>query len=143
MAAVALTLISTILSFVLLLLGAVSLAGRLHRWILYAVAFVDALAFLGAGILAIYAMDQGPRGLIQLSGIDQGNERTFVGPGFCVLFAGVLFTLISIGLFFCVAFCAVLLIVFIAMTCLSCLCSGGDSRNNGVYYIDGDYDIRK
>ncbi|KPM45968.1 hypothetical protein AK830_g640 [Neonectria ditissima] len=135
-AAVALTLISTILSFVLLPLGAVSLAGRLPRWILYAVAFVDALAFLAAGVLVIYAMDQGPRGLIQLSGIDQGNERTFVGPGFYVLFAGVLFTLISIGLFFCVAFCLVLFIIFIVMACMSSCCGSGSGNNNNVDYRD-------
>ncbi|KAK7431196.1 hypothetical protein QQZ08_002236 [Neonectria magnoliae] len=135
-AAIALTLISTILSFVLLPLGAVSLTGRLHRWILYAVAFVDGLSFLGAGILAIYAMDQGPRGLIQLSGIDQGNERTFIGPGFYVLFAGVLFTLISIGLFFCVAFCVVLLIGFIVMACMSSCCGSGGNSNNANYQPD-------
>ncbi|KAH6663310.1 hypothetical protein F5X68DRAFT_177961 [Plectosphaerella plurivora] len=126
-AAVALTLISTILSFVMLPLGAFSLTGRLHRWILYTLAFVDALAFLGAGILAIYAMDQGPRALIKLSGIDQGNE--VIGPGFYVLFAGVLFILISIELFFCVAFCAVLLIVFLVILCLPSG-GGGNSHNH-------------
>ncbi|KAH7156534.1 hypothetical protein EDB81DRAFT_880847 [Dactylonectria macrodidyma] len=129
-AAVALSLISTILSLALLPLGIAALSvlrGKLHRWILYAIAFLDAMSFLGAGILAIYAMNEGPRSLIQLSGIDQGNERTFLGPGFYVLFAGVLFTLISIGLFFCLAFIVVVFIVFIILACLSSG-SGGSSK---------------
>lgn len=136
-AAVALTLLSTILSFLLLPLGIASvsvLRGRLHRWILYGIAFLSAMAFLGAGILAIYAMNDGPRGLIQLSGIDQGNERTFIGPGFYVLFAGVLFTLISVGLFFCVAFILVILIIFAVMACLSSVCGGGGSRKGDTSY---------
>ncbi|KAH7155736.1 hypothetical protein B0J13DRAFT_655373 [Dactylonectria estremocensis] len=127
-AAVALTLLSTILSLLLLPLGIAAISalrGKLHRWILYAIAFFDAISFLGAGILTIYAMNEGPRALIQLSGIDQGNERTFLGPGFYVLFAGVLFTLISIGLFFCVAFIVVLFIVFIILAC--CSSGGGGS----------------
>ncbi|KAH6991079.1 hypothetical protein BKA56DRAFT_610639 [Ilyonectria sp. MPI-CAGE-AT-0026] len=136
-AAVALTLVSTILSFLLLPLGIASMSvlrGRLHRWILYGIAFLSAMAFLGAGILAIYAMNDGPRGLIQLSGIGQGNERTFIGPGFYVLFAGVLFTLISVGVFFCVAFILVILIIFAIMACLSSVCGGGGSRKGDTSY---------
>ncbi|KAF7549173.1 hypothetical protein G7Z17_g6573 [Cylindrodendrum hubeiense] len=136
-AAVALTLISTILSILLLPLGIASLSvlrGKLHRWILYGIAFLDAMSFLGAGILAIYAMNDGPRGLIQLSDIDQGNERTFIGPGFYVLFAGVLFTLISIGLFFCIAFIVLILIIFAVMACFTSVCSGGGSKRQATGY---------
>ncbi|KAJ3521616.1 hypothetical protein NM208_g13207 [Fusarium decemcellulare] len=132
-AAVALTLISTILSFLVLPLAVLSLSllrGKLQRWAYYGIAMIDTTAFLGAGILVIYAMNDGPRSLIQLSGIDQGNERTFIGPGFYVLFAGVLFKLISIGIFFTIAFIIVILIVFAIISCISEAVDGdsGSSR---------------
>ncbi|KAM0441179.1 hypothetical protein ACHAPT_000485 [Fusarium lateritium] len=120
--AVALTIISTLLSFLVLPLAVLSLSllrGKLQRWVYYGIAMIDTMAFLGAGILIIYAMNDGPRSLIQLSGIDQGNERTFVGPGFYVLFAGVLFKLISIGIFFSIAFIIVILIIFAIIACIS------------------------
>ncbi|KAI8691584.1 hypothetical protein LRP88_08840 [Fusarium phalaenopsidis] len=131
--AVALSLISTLLSFLVLPLAVLSLStlrGRLQRWVYYCIAMVDTLAFLGAGILVIYAMNDGPRSLIQLSGIDQGNERTFVGPGLYVLFAGVLFKLISIGIFFSIAFIIVIMIVFAIIACISEAIDGDSSSGS-------------
>lgn len=131
--AVALTLISTLLSFLVLPLAVLSLStlrGRLQRWVYYCIAMVDTTAFLGVGILVIYAMNDGPRSLIQLSGIDQGNERTFIGPGFYVLFAGVLFKLISIGIFFSIAFIIVIMIVFAIIACISEVIDGDSSSGS-------------
>ncbi|KAM6537772.1 hypothetical protein FALCPG4_003677 [Fusarium falciforme] len=124
--AVALSLISTLLSFLVLPLAVLSLStlrGRLQRWVYYCIAMVDTMDCLGVGILVIYAMNDGPRSLFQLSGIGQGNERTFVGPGFYVQFAGVLFKLISIGIFFSITFIIVfiivIMIVFAIIACIS------------------------
>ncbi|KAJ4195762.1 hypothetical protein NW755_001924 [Fusarium falciforme] len=124
--AVALSLISTLLSFLVPPLAVLSLStlrDRLQRWVYYCIAMVDTMDCLGVGILVIYAMNDGPRSLIQLSGIGQGNERTFVGPGFYVQFAGVLFKLISIGIFFSIAFIIVfiivIMIVFAIIACIS------------------------
>ncbi|KAF7559670.1 hypothetical protein G7046_g4469 [Stylonectria norvegica] len=130
-ASVALTLLSTIISFLLLPLAILSLGilrSKLRRWMLYTLALVDALLFLGGGVLAIFGMNEGPRSIIQTSGINQGNERTFIGPGFYVLFAGVLFKLISIGIFFVVAFWMVLVGVMLVMACLGGLCGGRDGK---------------
>ncbi|RSM02544.1 hypothetical protein CDV31_010849 [Fusarium ambrosium] len=146
--AVALSLISTLLSFLVLPLAVLSLSllrGKLQRWVYYCIAMVDTMAFLGAGILVIYAMNDGPRSLIQLSGIDQGNERTFVGPGLYVLFAGVLFKLISIGIFFSIAFIIVIMIVFAIIACIS-EAIDGDSSNGSKEIIIVEvprYDVEK
>lgn len=117
----ALTVVSTILAIALAGLGFASLTfwhGKPARWMLYMGAFADACMFTAAGVMAIFAMNHGPRAVIEMSGIEQGNERTFVGPGFFVLFAGAFFKLISIGVFFILAFSAVLLVVFLVYCCI-------------------------
>ncbi|CAM1504692.1 Fc.00g022830.m01.CDS01 [Cosmosporella sp. VM-42] len=141
-AATALALVATILaalSLPLTLLSLTILRTKLPRWTLYILALISAGFFLGAGILLIYAMNDGPRSILEYSGIDQGNERTYIGPGFFVLFAGVLFTLISIGIFFCVAFCVVLMIVFALLACCSGACSSGRRKEEVVVYVDHHY----
>ncbi|KAI5467584.1 hypothetical protein BGZ63DRAFT_31210 [Mariannaea sp. PMI_226] len=112
--------------FPLALLSFSALRGRLPRWVPYLVSFLDAATLLSAGILVYFAMKQGPRALIDLSNIPQGSWHSYIGPGFSVLFVGVLFKLLSIEFFFCFVFFAIFLGAFVGIMAFTCFCRGED-----------------
>ncbi|SPJ75683.1 uncharacterized protein FTOL_05414 [Fusarium torulosum] len=121
--AAAFSLISTLISFALLALTIMYLTimrDQLRRWMLYIGAFLDAMAFLGAGVFVEYAMEEGPRGLINLSGISQ--ESGVRGPGSVALTLGVLIKFLSIELFLCLAFVGLVLALWLVYVCLSVCC---------------------
>lgn len=66
--------------------------------LMYVVALLDGGVLAGAGIMAIRAMNSGPRVTIEMSGIDQGSLVSFIGPGMAVLFFGAAMKLMSIGI---------------------------------------------
>ncbi|CAJ0552607.1 Ff.00g006850.m01.CDS01 [Fusarium sp. VM40] len=118
--AAALSLISTLISFALLpltILYLTILRDQLRCWMLYIVAFLDAVAFLGAGVFVENAMEEGPRGLINLSGVSQ--EPGVRGPGSVALTLGVLIKFLAIELFLCLAFLGVVLVLWLVYVCLS------------------------
>ncbi|KAM0317431.1 hypothetical protein ACHAPQ_011021 [Fusarium lateritium] len=133
--AAALSLISTLISFALLPLTILYLTimrDQLRRWMLYIGAFLDAMAFLGAGVFVEYAMEEGPRGLINLSGVSQ--EPGVRGPGSVVLTLGVLIKFLSIELFLCIASIGAVLALWLVYVCLS-MCRGDDRTKVKVTYI--------
>lgn len=135
-AAAGLAVFSLILTFALLTLSVLSLSllrSRLQRWMLYILALVDAILLLAAGTLIIKAMNDGPRAVIQASGIDQGNERTYIGLGLYVLFAGVSFKLISIAVLCVVAVFGLWLVITLIMLCCACCCGGRDKDEVRIY----------
>ncbi|KAF4989053.1 hypothetical protein FGRMN_9383 [Fusarium graminum] len=124
--AAALGIVSALLSFALLpltILYLTILHDHLRRWMLYILAFLDALAFLGVALFVEYAMDEGPRSLINLSG--SGKEIEFKGPGFVALSCGILIKFLSIEFFLCVACLGVFLVLLLGYGCLK-ICSGDD-----------------
>ncbi|KAM0431690.1 hypothetical protein ACHAQK_010007 [Fusarium lateritium] len=133
--AAALSLISTLISFALLPLTILYLTimrDQLRRWMLYIGAFLDAMAFLSAGVFVEYAMEEGPRGLINLSGVSQ--EPGVRGPGSVVLTLGVLIKFLSIELFLCIASIGAVLALWLVYVCLS-MCRGDDRTKVKVTYI--------
>jgi hypothetical protein len=133
--AAALSIISTLISFALLPLTVMYftiMRDQLRRWMLYIGAFLDAMALLGAGVFIEYAMEEGPRGLINLSGISQ--ESGVRGPGSAALTFGVLIKFLAIELFLCIAFVGVVLVLWLVYVCLS-MCRGDDRTKVKVTYI--------
>jgi hypothetical protein len=136
--AAALSLISTLISFALIPLTILYLTimrDQLQRWMLYIVAFLDAMAFLGAGVFVGYAMEEGPRGLITLSGVSQ--ESGVRGPGSVALTLGVLIKFLAIELFLCLAFVGVVLVCWLVYVCLS-MCPADDRTKDEVIYVYED-----
>ncbi|KAM0351694.1 hypothetical protein ACHAPU_002704 [Fusarium lateritium] len=124
--AAALSIISTLLSFALLpltILYLTILRDYLRRWMLYILAFLDAMAFLGVALFIESAMNEGPRSLINLSG--PSNEIGFKGPGLTTLSFGILIKFLSIEFFLCVACLGVFLVLLLGYGCLK-VCSGDD-----------------
>ncbi|KAK2123370.1 hypothetical protein NOF04DRAFT_1401797 [Fusarium oxysporum II5] len=118
--AAAFTVISTLLSSALLVLTALyftALRDQLRRWMLYVVAFVDAMTFLGAGVMVGYAMREGPRGIMELAGTS--SERGIYGAGNTAFTLGVLINFLSMELFLCLFISGVLLTVWLVCACLS------------------------
>jgi hypothetical protein len=118
--AAAFSVISTLLSSALLVLTALYftvLRDQLRRWMLYAVAFVDAMTFLGAGVMVGYAMREGPRGIMELAGTS--SERGIYGAGNTAFTLGVLINFLSMELFLCLFISGVLLTVWLVCACLS------------------------
>ncbi|KAL4728195.1 hypothetical protein ACLX1H_004936 [Fusarium chlamydosporum] len=79
--AAALSVLSALLSPIIIILSALYftlLRGHIQRWMLYALALLDALLFVGSGVMVGYAMREGPRGIIELAGIPQED---MYGPG--------------------------------------------------------------
>ncbi|KAI3570620.1 hypothetical protein IWW34DRAFT_676420, partial [Fusarium oxysporum f. sp. albedinis] len=75
--AAAFSVFSTLLSSALLVLTALyftALRDQIRRWMLYTVAFVDAMTFLGAGVMVGHAMREGPRGIMELAGTPSERE---------------------------------------------------------------------
>ncbi|KAH7257890.1 hypothetical protein BKA59DRAFT_523285 [Fusarium tricinctum] len=136
--AAALSLISTLISFALIpltILYWTILRDQLRRWMLYIVAFFDAMALLGAGVFVEYAMEEGPRGLISLSGVSQ--EPGVRGPGSVALTLGVLIKFLAIELFLCLAFVGVVLVCWLVYVCLS-MCPADDRTKDEVIYVYED-----
>jgi hypothetical protein len=102
---------------------------------LYIVAFFDAMALLGAGVFVEYAMEEGPRGLISLSGVSQ--EPGVRGPGSVALTLGVLIKFLAIELFLCLAFVGVVLVCWLVYVCLS-MCHADDRTKDEVIYVYED-----
>ncbi|SCO91286.1 uncharacterized protein FRV6_15414 [Fusarium oxysporum] len=118
--AAAFSVISTLLSSTLLVLTVLYftvLRDQLRRWMLYAVAFVDAMTFLGAGVMVEYAMREGPRGIMELAGTS--SERGIYGAGNTAFTLGVLINFLSMELFLCLFISGVLLTVWLVCVCLS------------------------
>ncbi|KAF4457799.1 hypothetical protein F53441_341 [Fusarium austroafricanum] len=72
--AAAFSVISTLLSSVLLVLTSLYftvLRDQIRRSMLYTVAFVDAMRFLGAGVMVGHAMREGPRGIMECDSGDR------------------------------------------------------------------------
>lgn len=146
-ASAALAVLSILIGFALLTLAfsTLTIFRNLPLWTLYIPAFFDSLLLLASGILCIYSLNQGPRSIINEVGITYlKNERDIIGPGFYVLFAGVLIKLVSIGIFFLVVFLILVLVMFAVMACLGSICES-DSQDVEVRVIyetrepNGDY----
>ncbi|KAJ4004858.1 hypothetical protein NW766_011592 [Fusarium irregulare] len=93
--AAAFCVISTILSAVIMILTVfyfTLLRGILQRWMLYALALLDALLFVGAGVMVGYAMRDGPRGIIELAGMP---EFDIYGPGNVAFTLGALIKFVA------------------------------------------------
>jgi hypothetical protein len=84
-------------------------------------------------------MDQGPRGLINYSGIDDGPWRSHVGSTLLVLFVGVLFKFLSIPLFFCLVFFAGFMAIFVGILAISCCCDDSDDSTEDDEYPFCEY----
>lgn len=126
-------LASSALSVLLFILGLLSLRllrGRLPRWILYLISALDAACLLAAGVLLVYAMNEGPRGLINYSGVSQGPWHSYVGFSLVVLFVGVLFKFLAIPLFFCLVFFAAFAGIIIGVLAIGCCCGDDDHEDD-------------
>jgi hypothetical protein len=118
--AAALCVLSALLSPILLILTALYftlLRGHLQRWMLYALAFLDALLFVGSGVMIGYAMREGPLGVIELAGIPQ---RDMYGPGNTAFTLAALVKFVAIELFLVLLFLGLFLVLWLIYCCLLC-----------------------
>ncbi|KAH7250483.1 hypothetical protein B0J15DRAFT_43298 [Fusarium solani] len=110
--------------------------GKVRLWMLYLGTLFDGLLLLASAVLAIYAMNEGPRAIVRYAGLEKKNEPSdFLGPGMYVLAAGVLVKFLAIA----GVFIGFLLFGFISLvvSCLAVMCAcaclaGGAER--GRYY---------
>ncbi|KAM0301590.1 hypothetical protein ACHAPM_005822 [Fusarium culmorum] len=119
-AAAAFCVLSTILSPIIMILTVLYftiLRDHLKRWMLYALAFLDALLFTGAGAMIGYAMREGPRGIIELAGIPQSG---MYGPGNTAFTLGALVKYIAIELFLVLFLLGLFLVLWLIYCCLLC-----------------------
>ncbi|CVL09421.1 uncharacterized protein FMAN_15549 [Fusarium mangiferae] len=133
--AAAFSIIATLLSSALLVLTALYfsiLRDNLRRWMLYVVAFVDAMTFLGAGLMVGQAMREGPRGIIELAGIP--SERGIYGAGNTVFTLGVLINFLSIEVFLFLFFLGAILVFWLVWACLN-MCRDDNKTEVRVEYI--------
>ncbi|KAK7427498.1 hypothetical protein QQZ08_005939 [Neonectria magnoliae] len=109
---------------------------KLPLWSLYLGTFFDGALLLAATLLAVYAMNNGPRSLIRYAvpledGLDVGLEdpERYMGPGTYTLWAGVVIKFIAIAGVF-VGFIIFGIISLVAMCFVvmgACACLGGSS----------------
>lgn len=94
---------------------------RPRLWKLYLATFLDGMLLLTATILAIYAMKNGPRGIVEYAGLERRDPGKYIGPGMYVLVAGVLIKFLAIAGVF------VGLIIFgfvsLVVSCLAVMCA--------------------
>ncbi|RGP74053.1 s-adenosylmethionine-dependent methyltransferase [Fusarium sporotrichioides] len=118
--AAALCVLSTILSPIILILTGLYftiLRDHLRRWMLYALALLDALLFSGSAAMIGYAMREGPRGTIDLAAIPQEH---YYGPGNVAFTLGALVKFIAIELFLFLLFLGLFLVLWLIYVCLLC-----------------------
>lgn len=119
-AAAAFCVLSTILSPIIMILTVLYftiLRDHLRRWMLYSLAFLDALLFTGAGVMIGYAMREGPRGIIELAGMPQSG---MYGPGNTAFTLGALVKYIAIELFLVLFLLGLFLVLWLIYCCLLC-----------------------
>jgi hypothetical protein len=119
-AAAAFCVLSTILASIILILTALYLTilrNFLRRWMLYALALLDALLFTGSGVMIGYAMREGPMGIIELSGIPQGH---IYGAGNTAFTLGALVKYVAMEIFLFLFFLALFLLLWLIYCCLLC-----------------------
>lgn len=139
-ASAALAVLALLTSASLLVVAVASLhhrfQGKVRLWMLYLGTLFDGLLLLASAILAIYAMNEGPRAIVRYAGLEKQHEpNDFLGPGMYVLAAGVLVKFLAIA----GVFIGFLLFGFISLvvSCLAVMCAcaclaGGAER--GRYY---------
>ncbi|RGP69212.1 s-adenosylmethionine-dependent methyltransferase [Fusarium longipes] len=118
--AAAFCVLSAILSPIILILTALYftlLYGILQRWMLYALALLDALLFTGSAVMIGYAMREGPRGIIELAALPQEH---YYGPGNTAFTLGALVKFIAMEVFLVLLFLALFLVLWIIYCCLLC-----------------------
>ncbi|KAL6924021.1 hypothetical protein FSST1_001295 [Fusarium sambucinum] len=119
-AAAAFCVLSTILASIILVLTALYLTilrDFLRRWMLYALALLEALLFTGSGVMIGYAMREGPRGIIELSSIPQGHVY---GAGNTAFTLGALVKYLAMEIFLFLFFLGLLLVLWLIYCCLLC-----------------------
>jgi len=133
--AAAFCVISTILSAVIMILTVsyfTVLRGILQRWMLYALALVDALLFVGCGIMVGYAMREGPRGIIELAGMP---ESDIYGPGNVAFTLGALIKFVAMEVFLCLLLLSLVIVLWLVYCCLLCCAHDRDKVKVKVEYI--------
>lgn len=133
--AAALCVISTILSAVIMILTVfyfTLLRGILQRWMLYALALLDALLFVGCGIMVGYAMREGPRGIIGLAGMPESN---IYGPGNVAFTLGGLIKFVAMEVFLCLLLLSLVIVLWLIYCCLLCCAHDRDKVKVKVEYI--------
>ncbi|KAF5012520.1 hypothetical protein FDECE_1419 [Fusarium decemcellulare] len=98
------------------------LRGRVRLWMLYLGTLFDGLLLLASAVLAIYAMNEGPRAIVRYAGLEKESQPTdFLGPGMYVLAAGVLIKFLAIAGVF-IGF-ILFGIISLVMSCLAIMCA--------------------
>lgn len=140
-ASAALAVLALLTSAALLAVAAASMMharfrGRVKLWMLYLGTLLDGLLLLAAAVLAVYAMNEGPRAIVRYAaGGAEERLGDFLGPGMYVLAAGVLVKFLAIA----GVFVGFLLFGFISLvvSCLAvmcaCACLAGGAEQ-GRYY---------
>lgn len=93
----ALAILSAVVASGLLLVSGAALgegwAKRPGLWVLYVVSLLDGAMMFGAAVLAVLAMNKGPRWALEAADVRAEMVGDFVGPGLYVFFAGAIFKL--------------------------------------------------
>ncbi|KAM5357424.1 hypothetical protein ACJZ2D_016286 [Fusarium nematophilum] len=100
------------------------LRGRVKLWMLYLGTLFDGLLLLASAVLAVYAMNEGPRAIVRYAGVGgQSKPGDFLGPGMYVLGAGVVVKFLAIA----GVFVGFLIFGFVSLmlSCLAVICACG------------------
>jgi hypothetical protein len=93
----ALAILSAVVAFGLLAVSGAAMgekwAKRPSLWLLYVVSVLDGAMMFGSAVLAVLAMNKGPRWALEAADIRAELVGDFVGPGLYVFFAGALIKL--------------------------------------------------
>ncbi|KAH6683647.1 hypothetical protein F5X68DRAFT_277176 [Plectosphaerella plurivora] len=93
----ALAILSAVVAFGLLAVSGAALgegwAKRPSLWLLYVVSVLDGAMMFGSAVLAVLAMNKGPRWALEAADVRAELVSDFVGPGLYVFFAGALIKL--------------------------------------------------
>ncbi|KAJ4129169.1 hypothetical protein NW768_007704 [Fusarium equiseti] len=133
--AAGLCVISTILSAVIMILTVfyfTLLRGILQRWMLYALALLDALLFVGCGVMVGYAMRDGPRGIIELAGMPESN---IYGPGNVAFSLGALIKFVAMEVFLCLLLLSLVIVLWLIYCCFLCCAHDREKVKVKVEYI--------
>ena len=122
-AALAILALLTSATILGLALASLKFKGWLKLWQLYLATFVDGMLLLASTVLAIYAMNYGPRSILLYAKLEGLQPGGYIGPGMYVLVAGVVIKFLAIAGVF-LGF-IILGFVSLMMACLAAVCACG------------------
>jgi hypothetical protein len=133
--AAALCVLSTILSAITMIITVfyfTLLRGILKRWMLYALALLDAMLFVGCAVMVGYAMREGPRGIIEHAGMP---ESGIYGPGNVAFTLGALIKFVAMEVFLCLLLLSLVIVLWLLYCCLLCCADDEEKVKTKVEYI--------